>query len=60
MKAVVVDTNLLVLLVVGLANSNFIRKHRRLHPTYTVNHFDLLQRLLVRESRTHLHLPYSN
>ena len=47
-KAVAIDTNLLVLLVVGLTSSEYIRRHRRLHPTYKSRHFELVQGLLVR------------
>jgi hypothetical protein len=50
-KAVVIDTNVLVLLVVGMTNPTYIRKHRRLTPTYDARHFELVRRLLIQEPR---------
>ncbi len=41
-KAVVIDTCLLVLLVVGLTNRKYIEKHKNLYPVYNSKHFDLL------------------
>ena len=38
---VVIDTNLLVLLIVGSASKHYIGKHKRLRG-YTTDHFDLL------------------
>ena len=47
-KAVVVDTNLLLLILVGSTNPEYIKKHRRLYPVYNARHFDLILGLLVR------------
>lgn len=47
--AVTVDTNLLVLLVVGSAGRELIERHRRLQD-YTVDHFDVLVELIGRFS----------
>jgi hypothetical protein len=44
-KTVVLDTNLLVLLVVGLTNRKYISAHGRLR-AYTVDDFDLLSELI--------------
>lgn len=41
-KSLVLDTNLLVLLIVGLTNRKYIGKHKNLHPVYNSAHFDLL------------------
>jgi len=41
-RTLVLDANVLVLLTVGLANPKYIARHKRLHPTYCVRHFDLL------------------
>jgi hypothetical protein len=38
----ILDTNLLLLLVVGMASPRYIAKHKRLHPVYTIADFDLL------------------
>ena len=46
-RAVAIDTNFLVLLVVGLTSSEYIRRHRRLTPVYNSTHFELIRRLLV-------------
>ncbi len=43
--AVVIDTNLMVLLVVGSASRNYISKHKRLSD-YTIDDFDLLGLIL--------------
>jgi hypothetical protein len=50
-KALAIDTNLLVLLVVGMTNPAYIRRHRRLTPTYNTAHFELIRSLLIQESR---------
>ena len=42
---VVVDTNLLMLLIVGTASKDYIRMHRRLND-YTVDDFDLLVEII--------------
>ena len=47
-KAVAIDTNLLVLLVVGMTDPDYIKRHRRLHPTYKSRHFDLVREILIR------------
>jgi predicted nucleic acid-binding protein len=39
---VVIDTNLLVLLVVGSAHTNYIAMHKRLKQSYNVDDFELL------------------
>ena len=44
-KAVVLDANLLVLFVVGIASPSYIAKHKRL-AAYTENDFALLTDLL--------------
>lgn len=41
-KAVALDANLIVLLVVGLAGKSYITKHKRLK-TYTADDFDILK-----------------
>jgi len=53
---VVVDTNLLVLLVVGSASRDYIGKHRRL-TDYTVDDFDLLG-LIIAEFSEIILLPH--
>jgi hypothetical protein len=47
-RHVVIDTCLLVLLVVGMTNRKYIRKHKNLTPVYSAAHFDALQRTLAR------------
>ena len=47
--AIVIDTNLMVLLVVGSASEDFITKHRRLKG-YTVDDFRLLGLLIAEYS----------
>jgi hypothetical protein len=42
-KAIVVDTNLLVLFLVGTTDPSYIEKHLRLYPTYNARHFELLR-----------------
>jgi hypothetical protein len=42
-KAIVIDTNLLLLLIVGLTSPEYIKRHRRLKHDYTSDHFHLLQ-----------------
>jgi len=39
---VVIDTNLLVLLIVGLASPHYILKHKRVEPDFTPDDFELL------------------
>ena len=46
-KAAVIDTQLLVLLIVGLADRAFIRRHRRLAPVYAEAQFDALCGMLA-------------
>ena len=46
-KAVVIDTNLLILFLVGATDPEYIRKHRRLYPTYNVQHFELVRSRLL-------------
>lgn len=41
-KALVLDTCLLVLLVVGATNRKYILKHKNLYPVYNERHFDKL------------------
>ncbi len=41
-KTLALDANLLVLLMVGLADVKYIARHKRTHPTYREEHFDLL------------------
>ena len=40
--AIALDSNLLLLYVVGSASPGYIAKHKRLHPVYTETDFDLL------------------
>ena len=44
---IIVDANLLLLWIVGLASPNYIHKHRRLQ-AYTVDDFELLWNILSR------------
>jgi hypothetical protein len=46
MASVVLDSNLLLLLVVGVADRAYIKKHRRLQ-SYSEADFDLLRRLIA-------------
>jgi hypothetical protein len=48
--AVILDANLLVLWVVGLASTSYISRHKRLQ-AYSVNDFSLLTNFLSRASR---------
>jgi hypothetical protein len=50
-KAVAIDTNLLILLIVGLTSPEYIRTHRRLTPVYNRTHFELIRRLLIQAPR---------
>jgi hypothetical protein len=45
-KAIALDANVLVLLVVGSADIGFIERHRRLRSVYTRSHFITLRALL--------------
>ena len=45
-KSILIDTNHLAFLVVGLTNSNYISKHKNLYPVYTSCHFDILLALV--------------
>lgn len=53
---VVIDTNLLVLLVVGSASRSYIRKHKRLSD-YTSEDFDMLS-LILSEFSEIVFLPH--
>ncbi len=46
-KALVLDTCLLVLLVVGATNRKYIVKHKNLYPIYNERHFDALIRIIA-------------
>lgn len=46
-KAVLIDTQLLVLLIVGLTNPEFISRHRRLAPIYNQTQLAALQAILA-------------
>jgi hypothetical protein len=46
-KAVLLDTSLLVLLIVGLTNRAYISRHKNLHPIYDATHFDALVKLIA-------------
>jgi hypothetical protein len=46
-KPIVIDTQLLVLLIVGVTNPEFISRHKRLAPIYTQSHLIKLQSILV-------------
>lgn len=50
MRAIAIDTNLFVLLVVGSLDRNLIRKHKRTR-SFTPEDFDLLTRQLARYTR---------
>jgi hypothetical protein len=50
MRVLTIDTELLVLLIVGLASRRYISKHKRLK-TYTELDFDLLQDVLLKFER---------
>jgi hypothetical protein len=41
-KAIVIDSCLLVLLVVGLTNRKYVSRHKNLYPVYNAGHFDAL------------------
>ncbi len=47
-KPVLIDTQLLILLIVGLTNPDFILRHRRLAPVYNQKHFGALQTILAK------------
>lgn len=49
MRALILDSHLLLLLIVGLTSPSYIEKHRRLG-AYTANDFQLLQGLVDRAS----------
>ena len=63
-KAIVIDTNLLVLYLVGATDLEYIGKHRRLYPTYSAKHFGLVRSRLLRASKlictTHVLTEASN
>jgi hypothetical protein len=46
-KAILIDTQLLVLLVVGLTDPGFIRRHKRVAPVYNETHFTALRSILA-------------
>jgi hypothetical protein len=48
---IILDTQLLVLYVVGLASPRYIKQHKRLRDVYTEVDFDLLSSMLERASR---------
>jgi hypothetical protein len=48
---IILDTQLLVLYVVGLASPRYIRQHKRLKDVYTEADFDLLAGMLAQASR---------
>lgn len=50
-KAAAIDTNLLVLLVVGLTSPTYIERHRRLSPVYKSQHFELIRDIAFRAPR---------
>jgi len=39
---IILDTNLLILFIVGTVKKSYISAHKRLHPTYNEEHYDLL------------------
>ena len=41
-KTLALDANVLVLLTVGIANVDYIARHKRLYPKYRKDHFDCL------------------
>lgn len=49
-RPIVLDTNLLVLLIVGIASPTYIAIHKQLR-AYSLQDFDLLTRLLETASR---------
>ena len=48
-KTISLDTYLLVLLIVGLTDPNYIEKHKRLK-SYTIDDFNLLRNMIVESS----------
>jgi len=50
-KSVLIDTQLLVLLIVGLTNPGFIRRHKRVAPVYNEMHFNVLKGMLAQASK---------
>lgn len=63
-KAVVIDSCLLVLFIVGLTNRKYISKHKNLYPVYTDGHFDILLDIVHRAPKivctTHILTETSN
>ncbi|HJU17731.1 MAG TPA: PIN domain-containing protein [Stellaceae bacterium] len=55
---VVIDTNLMLLLVVGSASKDYIAKHKRLKDDYTEDDFDMLVLLIAQFSEIVL-LPHT-
>lgn len=47
-KTLALDANLIVLLAVGLADPTYIRRHKRLYPTFRAEHFELLLDIVKR------------
>ncbi len=45
-KTIVLDTNLLILFIVGTVSKHYIPAHKKLHPVYTSEHYDLLIELI--------------
>jgi hypothetical protein len=41
-----IDTNLLLLFVVGSTSKKYIEKHKRLHPTYSLEDYELLHKVV--------------
>jgi hypothetical protein len=48
---IIIDTQLLVLYIVGCTSPQYIRRHKRLRDVYTEADFDLLTRMMARSSR---------
>lgn len=48
---IIIDTQLLVLLIVGNASTEIIKRHKRVHPKYDEQAYDLLRTTLGRATR---------
>lgn len=57
MSAVLVDTNLLLLLIVGEADTSYVSKHKRLRDHYTATDFNLVKDIIDQYDE-HVILPH--
>lgn len=46
-KPLALDTPLLMLLVMGTTNAAYVARHKKLHPHYSVLHYELLRELIL-------------